>query len=309
MSKIFFWFSSLCLALLLTTACGPKQQETITKTPPENVFPTISDDWGHEVDLSIKPSTIISLTPSNTEIIFAVGGEVLLIGRDYNSKDPIEVLNIPVVTDNNENINVQTIMKMAPDIIIAGENIPPEQVDALEKEKIPVFVVNNPSSFEDMYDNINIIAKIIDRESQAKQLIMQLQEEESELKTTLSSVKEKPLVFYEVEYLPPNTSWTAGNNTYVSAIIEAAKGVNVGNSQNRKWGTMFFKEIQKINPDVILIGEENKTLPMQILQRPNWDNINAIKNNHVYKMEITDGIHMIDNAKNLAKKLHPNCFD
>ncbi|MFA9490478.1 MAG: ABC transporter substrate-binding protein, partial [Anaerolineales bacterium] len=130
------------LAAVLIGACA-------TTTPVDDVDSeapiTLTDARGVEVSFDGPPQSIISMAPSNTEMLFAIGAGSQLIGRDDISDYPPEALEIESIGSTYGELNTEAILALNPDAILAADLTPPEQIESLENLDLVVFQVRNPA--------------------------------------------------------------------------------------------------------------------------------------------------------------------
>ena len=203
----------LALLIALLTACSP--QATPTTAPVATDIPateaplteepsmpmTYTDGLGREITLDSTPERIVSLAPSNTEILFAVGAGLQVIGRDEFSDYPAEAASIEVIGGSFGEYNVEAIVALEPDLVLAAEINPPELVQQLEDLGLTVYYLANPTTLEGMHTNLETVASLTGHD--ATELV-------DSLKTRVAAVDEKimPLssripVFYEIDATDP----------------------------------------------------------------------------------------------------------
>jgi len=125
----------LCTLLLFTglTACGNNQGAGSSN----EMALEITDLNGREVKMETLPQRIISLSPTNTEIIFAVGAQDKLVGVTTRCDFPAEAKNIEKIGDFS-GPNLEMIIKLKPDVVLGGSSIQEDVVKSLEQLDIPV---------------------------------------------------------------------------------------------------------------------------------------------------------------------------
>ncbi len=275
-----------------------------TELPVKNTS-TFTDGLGRSVTLENIPQKIVSLSPSNSEMLFAVGAGIQVVGRDEFSDFPEEVKDIPSVGGSMGKINLEQVAALQPDLILAAQINTPEQVKALEDLKLTVYYLPNPKNMDDLYSVLLTVGQLTGHENEAKALI-------DSLKIRVDTVKkmpkpEKPVsVFYELDGSDASKPWTPGKGSYLDDLLTLAGGVNIGSDAGEGWVQMSQETIIAMNPKIILLGDAAYGItPEQIGQRTGWNTIDAVKNNQVFPFDDNlvsrPGPRMIDGLEKLAE--------
>jgi iron complex transport system substrate-binding protein len=270
----------------------------------------ISDDLGNEFELEEPAQAIISLSPNMTELLFGVGAGDRLIGRDSNSTYPAEALDAVDLGGMWDGIPVEDILAMEPDLILAGEIYSAEAIAELRDLGLVVYWQANPDNFEGLYQNIRDIAVLTGTEDVAEELVESLQERVIVVDEKLATVDETPLVFYELDASEPANPWTPGAGTFISYVIQKAKGKNLGDSLNGEWVQISSEELIAQNPDVILLSDAlYGVTPESVAERAGWGEIKAVVDGQVYPFDpfvlSVPGPRLVDGFELLAEILHP----
>ncbi|MCC6148272.1 MAG: cobalamin-binding protein [Anaerolineaceae bacterium] len=275
---------------------------------------TLEDALGRSVMLSAPAQKIISLAPSNTEILYALGAGGQVVARDDYSNYPAEAQNLPSLGDTMGTLSFEQITNLQPDLVLATPLTSPEQVKSIEDLGTTIFVLPNPITLPDLYDNLNTVGVLTGRENEAKTLVNSLKDRVAIVEKKLTGLEEKPLVFYELDGTDPAKPWTAGPGTFVDYLIQQAGGINLGAKLSGEWVQISQEELILQDPDIILLGDAlyGGVTAQQVAARPGWAQINAVKNGRV--LPINDdlvsrpGPRMVDGLEELAKILHPEVF-
>jgi iron complex transport system substrate-binding protein len=301
---------------VLLNACTPaapatQAQPSPTPTPAPIV---ITDGLGHQITLDKPAQRVASLAPSNTEILFAIGAGSQVVARDSFSDYPEQATPITNIGGGFGEIDTETLVSLQPDLVLAAEINPVEQVQTLEKLGLKVFYLNNPKDMEGMYENLRIVARLVGHEGEAETLIERLRTRVASVEEKVVKATEKPLVFYELDGTDPNAPWTSGPGTFIDLLLDKAGGTNLGNSLDSAWVQISVEALIAKNPDIILLGDftYGGVKPEDVIARPGWDVINAVKNQRVYPFDDNlvsrPGPRMVDGLEALAKLLHPELF-
>lgn len=308
-----------------TTIPTPAPTETSTnqpQTPTETAitqaegFPlTLEDGLGHSLTLEAPAHRIVSLAPSNTEILFAIGAGNQLIGRDAFSDYPAEAAQIADVGGGWGDLNLETVVSLQPDLVLAAELSPPEQVQSLESLGLTVYLLKNPVEFEGMYANLLTLGQITGHQEQAAALVDSLKQRVAAIEGKLANVETRPLVFYELDSTEPNAPWTAGPGTFIDTLISMAHGENLGNVLQGDWAQISVEELITQDPDFIILGDYTwgGVTVEDVKARAGWETIQAVKDDHIYTFDDNlvsrPGPRMVDGLEAMAELIHPEAFN
>ncbi|WP_322508931.1 cobalamin-binding protein [Anaerolinea sp.] len=328
-------FQSLLLVLALflvsLSACAPAATPTPTPTlaptatavatatiAPTPTFtvtvaPTIEvpDGMGGTLTLEAPAQKIISLAPSNTELLFAVGAGSQVIAREEFSNYPQEAQALPSVGGSMGKYDTEKMVSFQPDLVLASPLTAPETLQALKDLGFTLVVVPNPTTLEDMYANIELVGKITGHENEAQELVASLKDRQQKILAVVAKASSKPKVFYELDASQdPAKPWTSGPGTFIDQLITLAGGVNVGASLQGEWAQISLEELLVQNPDVILLGDANwGVTPESVAQRTGWEKLDAVKNGKVFPINddliSRPGPRQIDGLAELVRLLHP----
>jgi iron complex transport system substrate-binding protein len=232
------WLLVALLSLILVlTACGPGSQ-----TPTQYVF----DDLGRLVAINGTPQRIISLAPSNTEILFALGlgGKVLGV-TDYCDYPP-EALNKTKV-GGYANPDVEKIVALDPDLILVAHGTPMEVVNSMAGLGLTVFGIKT-TDLDDLLSDIRTIAEITDKEVEAQTLTFEMESRIQAVTNQTVELEQRPRVFYIVWHDP---LWTAGSGTFINELIEKSGGVNIFQNVTG-YPTISIEEVIARDPEIII---------------------------------------------------------
>lgn len=298
----------LTLLLALLTACAPQAAPT---TAPAAL--TFTDGLGREVTLDGPAQRIVSMAPSNTEILFAIGAGDQVIGRDQLSDYPEEAKNVTDIGSTFEALNTELIVSLQPDLVLAAEINTPEQVKQLEDLGLTVYYLKNPLTFEEMYANIELVAQLTGHETEAATLIESLEARVAAVDEKIAPLSSRPSVFYELDATDPAKPYTAGRGTFISQLIERAGGSNIA-ADLEGYLQMSLEQVVAADPAFIILGDARYGItPESVAQRPGWENLSAVKNGNVLPFNddlvSRPGPRLVDALEELAKLLRPGLFE
>jgi iron complex transport system substrate-binding protein len=293
------------LFTLLLTACG--------SASPAAGDLTFTDGLGREVKLEAPAQRVVSLAPSNTEILFAVGAGSQVVGREEFSDYPEAAKNVTSIGPAFEALNTELIVSLKPDLVLAAEINSPEQVKALEDLGLTVYYLSNPHTLEEMYDNLNTVAQLTGHEAETATLIESLKQRVAAVDEKMAPSSSRISVFYELDSTDPAKPFTAGKDTFITLLIDRAGGYNIA-SELESYPQMSLEQIVAADPAMIILGDSMWGItPEMVAARPGWENLNAVKNGKVVPFDDNlvsrPGPRLVDGLEQLAKLLHPELFE
>ncbi|MCK5157006.1 MAG: ABC transporter substrate-binding protein [Spirochaetales bacterium] len=303
---IFITLSVLYLtatAVLFSAAVG---ETTIQPSNPNGNFLEFTDSYGRDVVIPKKPESIISLGPNATEIIFSLGRGQNLIGRTQFCDYPAETASIETI-GNMQEPNIERIIELNPDLVIASTHVSLEKIKLLEKAGIPIVGIYNDSTFEGVYNTIRDIGKVLGETNNAERLIFEMGITISDVSKRVEGL-DKPSVYYVVGF----GDWgdfTAGGDTFINQMIEMAGGDNIA-SDVSGWAYSLEKIIEK-DPEYIICSKFWGTKEL-FKATPNYKDLTAVKEGRLIAIDnnILDrqGYRNAEGVKILAQIFHPEAF-
>ena len=294
------------LLIVLLTACAPQ-------ATPTSAALTFTDDLGREIKLDGPAQRVLSMAPSNTEILFAIGAGSQVVGRDSLSDYPAQAANITDIGSTFEALNTESIVSLKPDLVLAAEINTPEQVKQLEDLGLTVYYLNNPVTLEEMYDNLAIVAQLTGHEDEAAALTESLKARVAAVDEKIAPLSSRPGVFYELDATDPAKPYTAGKGTFITLLIDRAGGYNIA-SDIDGYPQFSLEQVVTADPAFIILGDARYGVsPESIAQRPGWENLSAVKNGNVVPfnddLASRPGPRLVDALEELAKILRPELFE
>lgn len=319
------------LALLFVAACGQaveppapepepaaqvaeSKEETEDESGSEERVLTFVDDLGRTVALNGYPERIVTMAPSMTETLFALGAGDTVVGRDDFSVYPQEVSDIPSFGSLFADFPAEAILGMEPDLVLAAQVISAEQVQALEDLGLVVYWQANPNSFDELYANMLEIAALVDKGDEAAVLVADLESRVDAVLAAVTGIDEPPVVFYELDGTDPSNPWTSGRNTFIDLIITSAGGMNAGATLEGSFAQMSVEALIEQDPDFIILGDSDFGItPEMVSARGGWDVMTAVVNGDIYPFDSNlisvPGPRLVDGLEQVARILHPDLFD
>ncbi len=305
------------LALLIVALAGcagaktPEASEPAVTEAPELV--SVVDDAGRTVEIVRNPQRLISLAPSNTEILFALGLGDKVVGVTDFCDYPEEAQAIEKVGGMEHNL--EKIVALDPDLIVAIGGSPAQVEKATEMEKLGLTVlVLDPGDIEGIMANVELVGKATGAEKEASQLAAQMRKRFDDITTKAKEAGSRPKVFFELDATDPSKPYTPGPGSFIDALISLAGGSNIGASAKMQWAQLSTEEIIAQDPELIILGDVNYGVTIEMVkERPGWSVIAAVKNGAIYPIDdiliSRPGPRIIDGLEDLARIIHPELFE
>ncbi|TSB46868.1 ABC transporter substrate-binding protein [Alkalicoccobacillus porphyridii] len=266
-----------------------------------------TDAIGSDFVLENEPKRIVSLIPSNTEIIYALEAGGMLVGRSDFDDYPEEVLDVQSI--GGMEFDVEQIIKLEPDLILAHESgigQAEDPLNQLNEAGYPVYVVEDAQTLDAVYDSIQSIAGLINRNEEAVQLIEEMQDELAQLSAiTERSEEEQKSTWIEIS---PQPIYVAGKQTFIDELLQRIHALNAAEDVIG-WTEVSEEAGVTYNPDVIIStygGTED------ISNRPAWQQVQAIKEDQIYDIDPNvvsrPGPRLVEGARTLAEMIYPEDF-
>jgi iron complex transport system substrate-binding protein len=274
------------------------------------------DDTGYSLTLTSPPERIVSLAPSNTEILFAIGAGDKVVGvtdfcdYPYNFTAWIEAGNMTSI-GNFMGPSVEPIVELNPDLVLAS-SLSQETAENLRNGGYNVLVLD-PGSMDEVFNDILLIGNATGQYNDAAALESELRQRIDAVADQASTATSTPKVFYEVF---PQTS--IGPNTFSDALITLAGGENIFHDAATSYPTISYETVLERNPDVMVfpdkfMGRDQFSETMEdVINRAGWDLINAVQNDAIYEIDSDiisrGGPRLADALEIIAKMIHPEIF-
>lgn len=286
----------------------------------------LKDDLGREVVIKSKPQRIISLAPSLTEILFALGLEKKIVGVTSFCNYPAKAKKKEKV-GSYSNPNLEKIISLRPDLVLATQGNPLSLIKRLEKLKITTFAVD-PQGVGEVIKTIKKIARITSAVRKGRELTNKMEEK---LKRIVSRTKgrsekwevrskkaedrrqnDRPEVFL---MLWDNPLISVGSKTLLHNLVTLAGGRNVAAGSPSDYPIYNIERLLKQNPDVLILigmGKDWQYKLKQIKKNKILKELKAVKKNKIYLINPDlvnrPGPRIIKGLEEMAKIIHPEMF-
>jgi iron complex transport system substrate-binding protein len=278
-------------------------------TPRVTSYPlTVKDDAGRMVTVARKPQRIVSLAPSNTEILFAIGLGDRVVGVDKFSNYPPQAKSKPVISEYSST-NLEQVLAATPDLILATSVAKPDAIAALEGRGIPVIVLN-PANVDGVLDNISLVGQLADANADAAKLRGDLEARLATIAAQLKTSTTRPRVYFELD---SSQYFTVGPKSFIDDEITRAGGANIAADAGTPYPKLSPEQIIAKDPEVILLSDEGLGATIESVKaRPGWNVISAVKSGRIAGIDpdiaSRPGPRVLDALEQMVRAMHPELF-
>jgi iron complex transport system substrate-binding protein len=284
----------MLIIMTALAACAGEQKQPQTAEQPsqeseqnqqESAQLPAEDRAGNKIVIPSEINKIISISPSNTEIIVDLGLGDKLVAVDKYSGD-IEGIpeNIPYFDIMNP--DVEQLVALEPDIIYATGMSMSQGNDPFKPIKdlgITVAYIPASDSIEGIYDDIMFIADSLQVSGKGQELADTMKTKIDTFKEIGSTIENKKTVYFEIAGAP--NLYSFGSGVFLNEMIELLGAENIL-AEQEKWISVSDEVIVAANPDIILTNVDYiENAVDEIKNRAGWENVTAIKNNDVYYID------------------------
>ncbi len=273
---------------------------------------TLTDDAGREVSLAAEPEAIVSLAPSNTEIVCALDACDRVVGVTDFDDYPPEVVDIDKVVTMAQ-VDVEAVVAAEPDLVLAAGNelTPTAVIDQLSELGLAVLVLY-PESLDEVAADIELVGTAIDQQEEAAAVVEAMDARIAAVEEAVAGI-ERPRTFYEVSVFE-GTIYTAGEGSFLASLIDTAGGEPItGDALST---SIEIEDLVAADPELILLGDatyDETITPESVAARPGWDAMTAVEDGRV--VVVTEdvvitrpGPRIVDGLEALARHIHPDAF-
>lgn len=276
---------NLCLLIILSViACSCRQTEDA-------------------VQVASEPQRIISLAPAITQKLYLLGVEDRLLANTIYCRTPDDA-RLKTKIGNVTHVNLELIVSLKPDLVLASQLTKPEQIQKLQNMGIRVVRAPNATDFESLCDDFKNLGRLVGAEKLAQIIVERARQDVDGIKKRTANLRRKR-VFIQIGSKP---LFTATRQSFLNDYIELAGGENVADCE--KSGIYSREKVVEDNPDVIIIttmgmvGETEKEVWL------NYPSITAVRNNDIHVMDSyricsPTPVIFAETLKEIAEILHP----
>ncbi|MFK3960852.1 ABC transporter substrate-binding protein [Guptibacillus hwajinpoensis] len=325
MKKLYSLLVLLFLVTGIIAGCGASEENSATNEENANTeqaeqsedsaFPvTITDALDQDVTIEKDPEKIVSLIPSNTEILFDLGVGEEVVGVSDFANYPEETADIEKI--GGMEFNVEKIISLKPDLVLAHGSSAHNSEAGLQQLRdagIAVLVVNDAKSFDAVYDSIEMIGKATGETEEAKTTIDDMKKQLEDIQAKAEGIPEEDEKNVFVEVAPAPEIFSPGKNTFMDDMLSMIHAKNVTHDEEG-WNQIDQEAIIQANPDVIITtyGYYTENTVEQVLSRDGWQDVTAVKEEQVVDVHsdlvTRSGPRLVEGVEELAKAVYPDVF-
>lgn len=267
------------------------------------------DDAGRRLYLAKPPARVVSLAPSITEMLFALGLDEQIVGVT-------EFCDYPAVARSRAKVgyanpNVETIIALRSDMVLAPKDfLRPDLQAKLEQLKIPVFVLD-AKTVEDIPLQLHTLGNIFEKISVANEVTQRMRQRMAELKLKVETVPAKRALYV----LNSQPLISVGPGSFIHQMIGLAGGINVAAGAGVAYPRLSMERVLKEDPEVLIFPSgEVETVPRSEQQQwRRWESLSAVKHQRFHEVSSSllnrPGPRIIEGLEQLARAIHPELFD
>ena len=269
----------------------------------------VRDQLEREVMVPDNPERVVSLAPSITEIVFALGEGHRLKGVTQHCDFPPEAASLPKV-GSYVHLDLEKIVALQPDLCLGTRDGNPREVaEKLEALKIPVYTVN-PRDLDTVMDTLLEIGGLLHAEQKAQALVGEMRARIEEVKSRVANTKERPTVFFQIGIVP---IVSVGGHTFIDELITTAGGRNLA-AGSTPYPRFSKEQVVALEPEVIIITSMTRGQQFEPVRDEwnQWGNLPAIRNRHVYIVESNlfarPSPRLVEGLELLTRLIHPELW-
>jgi iron complex transport system substrate-binding protein len=287
-----------------------RQQGILTGMPfMANLAPrTFVDDLGRKIYLAKAPVRIVSLAPSVTETLFAIGLDQEIVGVTQYCDYPPQAKTKAKV--GYAHPNIESIVALQPDLVLAPrEFIRADVLGKLEQLKIPAFILN-ARTIEEIPSHIQTLGRMVERSQEADRLATDMRQQIAQIKAKMEPLP-RPRVLYVLNSAP---LITVGPGSFIHQLIELAGGANVAAQARTPYPRLNMEEVLKADPEIIVfpVGSAEGIPESEQKLWQQWVTMSAVKQGrfHHVSSELLNrpGPRIVQGLEALARIVHPEAF-
>ncbi len=258
--------------------------------------------------MALPTPRIVSLAPSVTSILHALGAADCLVGVTRWCADvvPEDSLRGLPMFDDCWNADPAKVAQLDPNLVIGSVPYRAQVVEGILSRGVR-FLATYPRALADVYGDIRLLASIVDKQRVGEQLVDIMQRRIAAARQRAANVSSRPRIYCEEWSNPLQNS-----QRWVEELVEAAGGQFVPKPAARK---VTAEEVLAADPEIIVLawcGTNDRARPDVVRKRPGWENLRAVKQHRIYvvrdELLNTPGPNLLDGLEALAEIIHPEIF-
>lgn len=298
--------SALAAAAVFLAIAGVHAQAS-TPPPASPPLREVTDETGRTIRIPQTIHRIVSLAPSLTETVYALGLQDRLVGDTNYCNFPPDAQHKPKV-GNLTNPSIETIASLHPDVVLVTKINRLETVHALETLGIPSYAMD-PHTVDAILTSTQRLSEILGAPDSGLALIENLEHRLADLHERLASLPPRRVLFV----VWPEPLMSIGKDTFIADAIEHAGGVSVVDS-SQSWPQVNLEEVVKLQPEFLIFTpshSQSSVTQDALSQLPGWRLLDAVRGRRF--ITISDAVNrpapgVVSAIEDLARHLHPEAF-
>jgi len=257
------------------------------KAKPKVESITVTDDLGRKVVIPLPVKRIVSMDPSNTQMLYGIGAGNLLVADTSYDWWPSNATKLPKVEMDNGTASVEEVVAMSPNLVLATTIQPLQIIDQLQNLSIPVLVFE-PANISQIYSDMMTLGNVTAHQSGALK-------EVNFMKTTIQGIESKISSYPKVSLLYmmwSNPMYTVGPGSFIDSIISDAGGINIADNLSSPYPVIGMEQVVYDNPKAIIVDNGTPVTNISYFktgnQAPLWHNISAVQNDTILFLNVTE---------------------
>jgi iron complex transport system substrate-binding protein len=274
---------------------------------------TLTDALDRKVTFDTPPTRVISVAPKNTELVYALGLGSRLVGTTTFCNYPAAALDLPKIGGvTSQTIDQEKIVALNPDLILCSNSMHESLMSTWEELQIPVLVLG-AESLEEMYHEMKMLARLLNRPESASKVISSLQNRVKNVTEKVSNIPadQRPKLFYQVWDEP---LMGAGPSSFIGEILDLTGGSNILHDVEDPYPYVAHEIVVARNPDVIFAPttHSQEVVPEKIAQQSGWEGITASRKKQIFLLDGDQvsrrGPRMVDTLETMVGLMYPEQF-
>src|SRR2546430_4794831 len=300
--------SSLAVLLLTLASCGGAVSIPPAPSVAASPFPaTLIDFQNRSVTVPARPERLVSIGPSITAFLFALGAGPRVVGVDDFSDEPTEAATREHV--GGIKVNFEKVVALKPGLVFSVK-FSDGTIEKLQSASLNVLVVD-PQSVSDVAKTATLLGKAVGADGEG--LARTIQQRVDAVKAKIAGTTTRPRVYHEIDASDTAKIFTVGPGSYINDLIDIAGGANVAARASSAYPQLSAEEILRSDPEIIVLSADAySSKPGDVAARQGWSIIAAVKNNRIFTIDPNlinrPGPRVGEAAEAYAKLVHPELF-
>lgn len=266
------------------------------------------DDAGRRIYLAKPPARVVSLAPSITEMLFAIGLDEQIVGVTEFCDFPAAAKSKAKVGYSNP--SVEALIALRPELVLAPRDfLRPDLQAKLEQLKIPLFFLE-AQTVEDILLQIHTLGKMFEKISAANEVTQSMRQRIAEIRRKVETPPARRVLYI----LNSQPLITVGPGSFIHQMIGLAGGINIAAQAGMAYPKLSMEAVLKDDPEVLIFPSgEVETVPRSEQQQwRRWDSLSAVKQQRFHEVSSNllnrPGPRVVQALEQLARAIHPEAF-